>query len=171
MVVSDDDFHTKLVRTRDRLDVSNAGIHRDDECRSTPRELLNASNIHAIPFVMTVWNIIFKVRPSFFQEVVHQHCAGDAVAVVVAPDRDSLSRENRVGEPLRRLLHIRHQERVVEVIVVGGIKKFLRVFFCQNASSRKKRRSEVVIRDEFFAHCLVKRVMQGEHKKVVGSRL
>ena len=145
-MVRHDDIHTKLVRARDWPNISNAGIYGNDEFHfALFRELFNTVTIHPVSFVVTMRNIIFKIRPNLCEKVVHEDAARNAVAVVVAPDGNSLSGQNGISKASRRLRHVGHQKWVIEVRVVGRVEKLFRIFFCQDIAPREQSGGEVVI--------------------------
>jgi len=67
VMVGDDDFHTKLVCACDWFAIDDAGVHRNDELHTSLFcKLLNSRHIHAVPFFVSMRNIVFKIRPGFF---------------------------------------------------------------------------------------------------------
>src|SRR3989344_9453843 len=104
------------------------------------------------------------MSPRFLQKIVHKHTARDTVAIVVAPDGNSLSRENCRPKSLCGARHISHKEWIVEMQVVRRIEEFQCIFFCHDAAAHEKRGRKVVIRNEFCAEHLIERIMEREHR-------
>src|SRR3989344_2941791 len=100
MMVGNDDFHSQFICTRHRLNVSDTGVHRDDEFYPASRKLLNAVNVYAVALKVAVRDIIFKICPRFRKKVVHEDSPRATVAVIVAPKGNSLSGANRPRKSL-----------------------------------------------------------------------
>ena len=71
--------------------------------------------------------------PDLAQELVNQRDGRAAVHVVVAVNHDLLVVAHGAFDPLDRLVHVLHQERIVEVREVG-FKELVRLFYGVYAS-------------------------------------
>ena len=66
-----------------------------------------------------IWTIVS--RPQAVEEFAEERRAAGAVDVVVAEDRDPLAALDGAGEPLRRRLHVAHDEGVGHQVAQGRI--------------------------------------------------
>ena len=75
-MVCNNNFHTELVRARDRPNISNARVYCYKLVSCHYLQVFSMpSTFIPYPLVVAVRNIIFKIRAGFFQEVMHQHGA------------------------------------------------------------------------------------------------
>ena len=75
--------------------------------------------------------------PDLAQELVDQRNGRAAVDVVVAVDHDLLTVRDGPLDPLDRLVHVLHQERIMQVGEVG-LKEFFRLLYSVYASLYKQ---------------------------------
>src|SRR2546425_30834 len=85
MVIRDDNIDAEFLRSRNRLIVDDSYIHRHHKLRPCFRELLNSRDIYAIPFKVTVRNVIIEIRTGLLEEVMEHNASRNAVAVVITP--------------------------------------------------------------------------------------
>ena len=70
----------------------------------------------AVPFRITVRDIINKVIRLCLEERVHERHGSRSVHVIIAIDHDALMVVNGSAKPVNGCAHILHQERVVQTV-------------------------------------------------------
>ena len=116
MVVTDDEVDSELVGIGHFLDGFDAAVECDDEVYSVLFGIVHAKFRDAVPFRITVGYVEEQLfHPHLAKENVNQSHGSGSVHVVIAVDHDFLTARHGFVHPAYRLLHILHQERVVQV--------------------------------------------------------
>ena len=134
VVVADDEIHALRLRIDNLFRGFDAAVQGDDEPHALAGREVDPFDRNAVTFGIAVGNVEHQVFvPDLAQELVNQCDGRAAVHVVVAVNHDLLVVAHGALDPLDRLVHVLHQERIVEVREVG-FKELVRLFYGVYAS-------------------------------------
>ena len=133
-MVADDEIHAFRFRIDNLFRGFDAAVQGDDEPHALAGCEVDAFDRDTVTFGITVGDVEHQVFvPDLAQELVNQRDGRTAVHVVVAVNHDLLLVRNGLFDPLDRLLHVLHQERIVQV-GEARFKELLRLFYSVYAS-------------------------------------
>ena len=116
MVVADDEIHAFLLRIDYFFRGFDATVQRDDESYALAGRMVDSLDGYAVAFGIPVGNVERQVLVSdVAEELVDQRHGRAAVDVVVAVDHDFLMVADGLLDARDRLVHVLHQEGVMEV--------------------------------------------------------
>jgi len=134
VVVADDEIHAFRLRIDNLFRGFDAAVQGDDKPHALAGGEVDTFDRNTVSFGITVGDVEHQVFvPDLAQELVNQRDGRTAVHVVVAVNHDLLLVRNGPFDPLDRLLHVLHQERIVQV-GEARFKEFLRLFYGVYAS-------------------------------------
>ena len=134
VMVADDEIHAFGLRIDNLFRGLDTAVEGDDEPHALAGGEVDTLDRDAVAFGIAVGDVEGQVfMPDLAQELVNQRDGRAAIDVVVAVDHDLLSVAYGAFDPFDRLVHILHQEGIVEVREVG-FKEFLRLFYRVYAS-------------------------------------
>ncbi len=134
MVVADDEIHAFLFGIDDLFRGLDTAVEGDDEPHALAGCEVDALDRNTVAFGVAVGDVESQVLvPELAEELVDQRHGRAAVDVVVAVNHDFLIVRDGPFDPFDRLVHVLHQERVVEV-GEGGLKELFRLFYGVYAS-------------------------------------
>ena len=125
MVVGHDDVELSL-QARHVLDRRNATVNGNEQRRCF-RNLFERRTVEAIAFAEAVRDVDVGIGAERTQAGAEQCRRRHAVDVVVAIDRDMLAALDGLRDAGDGLLHVLHEERVIEVLQMLGVEEALRV--------------------------------------------
>ena len=114
MVVADNHLQALAAGVFDLVDGLDAAVERDDELEAAVRGPVDALVGHAVALVVAVGNVEIHLVGETLDEGIDQRDGGRAVHVIVAVDQDLLAGGDGAVQPLHRLVHVLHQEGIVE---------------------------------------------------------
>ena len=133
-MVADDEIHALRLCIDYLFRGFDTAVQGDDKTYALAGCQVDALDRDTVTFGIAVGDVEHQVfMPDLAQELVHQCNGRTAVHVVVAVNHDLLIVTNGLLDPLDRLVHILHQERVVEVGETG-FKELVRLFYGVYAS-------------------------------------
>ena len=96
------------------VDGLDAAVEGDDEGEAHLRRPVDALGRHAVSFIVPVRNVEVNVNRNLAQEGIDQRNGRSAVNIIVSVDEYLLSGGNRLRDAFHGLVHVLHQERVVQ---------------------------------------------------------
>ena len=134
VVVADDEIHAFRLCIGNLFRGLDAAVQGDDEADALVGRQIDPLDRDAVPFGIAVRDVEHQVFvPDLAQELVDQRDGRAAVHVVVAVDHDLLIVRHGALDPLDRLVHVLHQEGIVQVRETRS-KELLRLFYGVYAS-------------------------------------
>ena len=134
VMVADDEIHALRLCIDYLFRGFDTAVQGDDKTYALAGCQVDALDRDTVTFGIAVGDVEHQVfMPDLAQELVHQCNGRTAVHVVVAVNHDLLIVTNGLLDPLDRLVHVLHQERVVEVGETG-FKELVRLFYGVYAS-------------------------------------
>ena len=133
-MVADDEIHALRLCIDYLFRGFDTAVQGDDKTHALAGCQVDTLDRDTVTFGIAVGDVEHQVfMPDLAQELVHQCNGRTAVHVVVAVNHDFLIVTNGPLDPLDRLVHVLHQERVVEVGETG-FKELVRLFYGVYAS-------------------------------------
>ena len=120
VMVADDDLDPLAARILHLVDGLDAAVERDDEPESPLGGPVDALVGHAVAFVVAVGDVEVHLVGETLDEGIHQCDGRRAVHVVVAVHEDLLTGDDRLVQALHGLVHVLHQEGIVEGLQRGA---------------------------------------------------
>ncbi len=115
-MVGDDQIDRQFARAARRLDAPDAAIDGNHQRHAIGMQPVEGLGLQTVPVFQPVGKKVHDVGAEHFERAAKDDRRGDAVAIVVAVNRDALVPLNRGEDPLHRRSHIREQPRVVQMI-------------------------------------------------------
>ncbi len=112
MVIDDDDVEPRPARFLERLEGLGAAIDAHRDARAPRLQFDQGLSGRAVALHQPIGDIDDGLHAEPAKEQRQQCRAGRAVDIVIAEDRDDLGGLDRVGEPLRALVHVLERARV-----------------------------------------------------------
>jgi hypothetical protein len=124
-MVADDEIHALAFGIVHFLYGFDATVQGDDQRRTLACGVVDALGRDTVTFGITIRDVEQQVLVTYLaQKFINQRDGGRAIDVVVAVHHDLLTVADGPLHPFDRLVHILHQERVVQVRKLG-VEKFL----------------------------------------------
>ncbi len=134
MVVADDEIHALAFRIDDLFGGFDAAVQGDNQPHALAGGEVDSFDRDTVTFGITVGDVEHQVFvPDVAQKLIDECNGRTTVDVVVAVDHDFLLVTDGFPDSFDRLVHVLHQERIMQVGQTG-IKKFLRFFYRVYAS-------------------------------------
>ena len=132
-------IYSQLIRAVNRIYISNAAVNSYYQFYFFFREFFNRGFVKTVSVFMSVGNMIFYIFIfDFFEKIVKYNAAWYSVAVIIAINYDFFffvyCRENS----FYGFFHIFHKKRIVDMVVIIWIKKFVS-FICRLYTAIKKK--------------------------------
>jgi hypothetical protein len=115
VVVADDHVHAPCVGMVHLVHRADAAVEGDDERKPVVGRKVDALGAHAIALAIAVGNVEVQVA-QVFQEAIDQGHGRGAVHIIVAIDEHLLAIAKGAHQAVNGLVHVLHQEGVVEVV-------------------------------------------------------
>ena len=119
VMVQDDDVEAFTARRGDLVDRGRSVVHRDDELRPLRGEEAEGRLVEAVPLAGPVGEVGARGGAGEPEEGDEYGRSGDAVGIVVTPDRDALAALHRLADPLRGRRRVGQESRVGQAGEVG----------------------------------------------------
>ena len=116
VMVADDHVYALAGGVCDLVDGLDAAVQGYDEPGAVVRGPVYSLEGDAVTFVVPVRDVEVDLRGEAADERIHQCHGGCPVNVVIAVYEDFLPRGDGLMQPFHRLVHVLHQERVVQVL-------------------------------------------------------
>ena len=156
MVVEHDNVDAARSGALQRLEAGRAAIDADDQPRALADERVDRLGVRPITLEDAIGNVDARDEPERCEHIMKERRGGRAVNVVVAENGDRLARQNSVGEPAGRNMHVGERGWVGKIAlqrrrkVCGGILntdpapgEHARQTFRRNAALRDCRRDRL----------------------------
>ena len=115
MMVADDDIDAVSCRDLDFLNGLDAAVEGNQQAEAIVSRPLYALVRHSVSFFVTVGNVEIHLVGKALQEGIHQRHGGSAINIIIAIHENLLSPFNCLVQTLHGLVHILHQEGVMQV--------------------------------------------------------
>ena len=139
MVVADNEVDTAALGILYLVDGFDATVEDDYQLHPIVGGIIDYLARYAIALVVACWNVKVNLRIKILQIPVHQgNCCG-AIYIVVAIHQDFFFRAHCAVDAVHRLVHVGHQEGVVEV-TQRRVKEFLGLFDRRDATLHEQLR-------------------------------
>ncbi len=106
VMIEHDDVDAARLRALQRIEAGRAAIDADDQPRALPGERVDRVDVGSVALEDAVGDVDARRRAERRKHIVEKRGGGRAVDVVVAEDRDRLVRNDSVGEPSSRFIHV-----------------------------------------------------------------
>ncbi len=107
MMVSDDDINPTKLSVRDALKSDRTYIYCNNQGHTPFFQFINCRGMEAIPFAITMRNVIFDISIAYFcEEIVGNHSSWYAVTVKVRVNSNALTGIHRVKYTRSRLAYV-----------------------------------------------------------------
>ena len=120
MVVADDDLDPLAAGIFHLVDGLDAAVERDDQAETAVGRPVDALVGHAVALVVAVGNVEIDLVGETRDEGIDQRDGRRAVHVIIAIDQDLLPGGDRAVQALHGLVHVLHQEGVVQGVQRGA---------------------------------------------------
>ena len=145
MVVADDEVDALAVGVFDAFHGLDAAVEGDDEFEAVVGRIVDAFDGDAIAFLVAVGDVeldLLLLEERLEVGVDHRHGSG-AVHIIVAIDQDFLAVVDGLKHAFDGLVHVLHEEGVVELRERGAEERF--GFFVVGNSALDKQSGKVLI--------------------------
>ena len=137
VMVDDDHVEAGVLRLLKRFERLRSAIDRDREARAALLELDQRRARRAIALHQPVGDVDHRLGAQPAQQEHEQGRAGRAVDVIIAENRDCLASLDRVGEPLRALVHVLEAGRVGQEVADRRLAVTLEVVATNSAGEQE----------------------------------
>ena len=115
MMVADDEVNSLLFGIRNLLHCFNAAVQHNDKSHSCLCGIVNSFFGNSVSFVVTVGDVIVKVRVELLNELVDQCHSGGAVHIVISINQNALFLSHCHVQAFHCYVHILHQEWIMQI--------------------------------------------------------
>ena len=128
VMVDHDHVEARVGGVRERIEGADPAIHRDDHAHVLRGQHAHGRAVRAVALAQAVGDVDGRRIGDGLEETAEQRSGGRAVHVVVAEDRDLLTRFQCAGETCDGLLHVQQVERVGQEAAQRRVEVVRRVF-------------------------------------------
>ena len=119
MVVADNEIDAETLGIRHQRIAPHAAIECNDETEALLSRIVDALFGNAVAFLVPVGDIILNPRIKGAEELIYDRHGSGAIHIVIAIDKDSLLAADGEFDARNGLLHVLHQERIVQMVETG----------------------------------------------------
>ena len=122
VVVGDHHVHPQALGVLRLVHGGDAAVHRDDKGNALPVQGIHCVPVQAVALLHPVGDVGNHRRALAAEKIGEQAGGGDPVHVIVPVDGDALVPLQRQTQAPGGLVHVQHQQRVVEQFLPAGQK-------------------------------------------------